>query len=82
VEFPHKPINFYIRSIGLGISLIVATLARPGVSQAVLPTPVAIPPYTLTELTALTPPTGATQPDDLAVSADGADPLGWVWQRG
>jgi hypothetical protein len=73
VEFPHKPINLYIRSIGLGISLIVATLARPGVSQAVLPTPVAIPPYTLTELTALTPPTGATQPDDLAVSADGAD---------
>jgi hypothetical protein len=34
--------------------------------------PVAVAPYTLTTFTG-TPPSGATQPDDLAMSADGAD---------
>jgi hypothetical protein len=35
--------------------------------------PVAIAPYTLTTLTNLDPPRSATMPDDLAVTADGAD---------
>lgn len=35
--------------------------------------PSALSPYTLTPLTTLVPPMGATKPDDLAVSADGAD---------
>jgi len=53
------------------MAVIIATVTRPATSLAV--GPVATPPYTLTALTTLVPPTGATQPDDLAVSADGAD---------
>src|SRR2546428_220707 len=34
--------------------------------------PVAVAPYTLKQFAGV-PPTGATQPDDLAISADGAD---------
>jgi hypothetical protein len=37
------------------------------------PPPVAAAPFALTALTKLIPPSGATQPDDLAVTADGAD---------
>ena len=50
-------------ALGAGAALLL------GAKQAVA-APVAIPPYTLTALT-VTPPVGATQPDDLAVSADG-----------
>jgi hypothetical protein len=70
VEFPHKPARTYTRAICLGISLMIATLAGPAAGHAA---PAPIPPYTLTKLTKLVPPTGATNPDDLAVSADGAD---------
>lgn len=68
--FPHKPARTNFRAIYLGISLMIATVAGPAVSDAA---PVAIAPYTLTALTKLVPPAGATAPDDLAVSADGAD---------
>jgi hypothetical protein len=61
----------FARAIGVGIALIIATVTHPATSLAV--GPVAVSPYTLTPLTTLVPPTGATQPDDLAVSADGAD---------
>lgn len=44
-----------------------------GAKQALAVGPIAIPPYTLTALTQLAPPAGATQPDDLAVSANGKD---------
>lgn len=50
-------------ALGAGAALLL------GAKQAVA-APVAIHPYTLTALT-VTPPAGATQPDDLAVSADG-----------
>jgi hypothetical protein len=49
-------------ALGAGAALLL------GAKQAVA-APVAIHPYTLTALT-VTPPAGATQPDDLAVSAD------------
>ena len=61
----------FARAIGVGIALIIATVTHPATSLAV--GPVAVSPYTLTPLTTLVPPMGATQPDDLAVSADGAD---------
>lgn len=59
------------RAIGIGVAVIIATVTRPATILAV--GPVATPPYTLTALTTLVPPAAATQPDDLAVSADGAD---------
>jgi hypothetical protein len=71
VGFSFKPVSTFCRAICLSISLVIATVARPAVSHAA--PPVAIAPYTLTTLTQLVPPTGATQPDDLAVSADGKD---------
>src|SRR5215469_15699947 len=45
----------------------------PVATPTVTPAPVAAAPYTLAPLTKLVPPGGATQPDDLAVSADGTD---------
>ncbi len=45
----------------------------PSPTPTVAPSPVALAPYTLTKLTKLVPPSGATQPDDLAVTADGMD---------
>ena len=41
--------------------------------RMVLAAPLASAPYTITALTKLVPPTGATMPDDIAVSADGKD---------
>ena len=43
-----------------------------GAPTALAAGPSAVPPYTITAF-AGTPPAGATQPDDLAISADGAD---------
>ena len=43
------------------------------VKHAAQAQPVAIAPYTLTTLTNLDPPRSPTMPDDLAVTADGAD---------
>src|SRR5215469_18112918 len=49
-----------------GVSLLV------GVKQALAAGPTVLnPTYTLSVLTKLKPPVGATQPDDLSVSADG-----------
>jgi hypothetical protein len=73
VGYSHAPGKVLARTIGVGISLIMATIAYPAASLAVMAVPSATPPYTLTALTTLAPPTGATQPDDLAVSADGVD---------
>ena len=41
-------------------------------AQPILAAPVAVPPYTITAFKGV-PPMGASQPDDIAVSADGAD---------
>jgi hypothetical protein len=71
VGYSYAPGKTFARAIGVGIALIIATVTDPATSLAV--GPVAVSPYTLTPLTTLVPPTGATQPDDLAVSADGAD---------
>jgi hypothetical protein len=71
VGYSYAPGKTFARAIGVGIALIIATVTHPATSLAV--GPVAVSPYTLTPLTTLVPPTGATQPDDLAVSADGAD---------
>jgi hypothetical protein len=57
-------------ALGLRLCVGVAVLSRVHQAHA---TPVAIAPYTLTTLTKLVPPPGATQPDDLAVTADGLD---------
>jgi hypothetical protein len=67
IRFQHRIARIYARPICLGISLMIVGVARPVVSHAA--PPVAISPYTLTTLTQLVPPAGATQPDDLAVSA-------------
>jgi hypothetical protein len=56
----------------LAVALCAGAALLFGAGQA-LAQPVAVTPYTLTTLTKLVPPTGATAPDDLAVSADGAD---------
>jgi hypothetical protein len=71
VGYSYAPGKTFARAIGVGITLIIATVTHPATSLAV--GPVAVSPYTLTPLMTLAPPTGATQPDDLAVSADGAD---------
>jgi len=71
VGFSRAPGDALARAIGFGIALIVAIVTYPAASLAV--GPVATPPYTLTALTTLVPPSDATQPDDLAVSADGAN---------
>jgi hypothetical protein len=71
VGYSHAPGKTFARAIFIGIALIIATVTHPAASLAI--GPVAVSPYTLTALTTLVPPTGATQPDDLAVSADGAD---------
>ena len=62
--------NLVSRLLPLTLCIGVAVLS--GVQQ-VQAGPIAITPYTLTALTKLVPPAGATQPDDLAVTADGAD---------
>jgi hypothetical protein len=71
-----------LASSALGLRLCVGVAVLSGVHQAHA-TPVAIAPYTLTTLTKLVPPPGATQPDDLAVTADGLDL--WIgygkWRR-
>ncbi len=56
----------------LAVALCAGATVLLGAEQA-LAQPVAIAPYTLTTLTNLVPPTGATKPDDLAASGDGAD---------
>lgn len=56
----------------LALTFCVGATFLSGMRQAQAQ-PVAIAPYTLTTLTNLVPPTGATMPDDLAVTADGAD---------
>jgi len=57
--------------------LVLIPTATPTTAPTPTPTPapppVAVAPYTLTALTRLVPPSGATQPDDLAVTADGLD---------
>jgi hypothetical protein len=73
VGYSQAPGKTFARAIGVGVALIIATVAYPAASLPVMVAPSATPPYTLTALTTLAPPTGATQPDDLAVSADGAD---------
>jgi hypothetical protein len=70
VEYSRQSTQPYFRAIWLGISMTIATMAAPSVGIAA---PVAIAPYTLTALTKLVPPTGATEPDDLGVSADGTE---------
>jgi hypothetical protein len=55
----------------LVMTLWVGAALLLNASQAVA-APVAVAPYTLSTFTGV-PPSGATQPDDLAVSADGAD---------
>jgi hypothetical protein len=55
----------------LAASLIMGTAFLLGAEQA-LATPIAVAPYTLTTFNGV-PPSGATQPDDLAISADGKD---------
>ena len=60
-----------LASCWLALTLCLATAALLGPPQAQA-LPVAVPPYTLTALTKLVPPSGATQPDDLAVTADGS----------
>jgi hypothetical protein len=52
------------------LTLFLGAAAIAGAPQAQA-LPVAVAPYTLTTLTNLVPPSGATQPDDLAVTADG-----------
>ena len=56
--------------------LLAATLCMNAAfllgAQQTLATPVAVPPYTLATFSGVAP-SGATQPDDLAVSADGTD---------
>jgi len=59
----YKPARNYCRAIYLGISLIIANVARPTVSLAA--PPVTIAPYTLTTLTKLVPPAGATRREHL-----------------
>jgi len=56
----------------LALTLCVAAALLSDLRQ-VQAGPVAIAPYTLATLRKLVPPEGATQPDDLAVTADGAD---------
>ncbi len=56
----------------LALTLCVGAAVLSGVRQAQAG-PVAVAPYTLAALTNLVPPSGATQPDDLAVTADGLD---------
>jgi hypothetical protein len=73
VGYSQAPDKTFARAIGVGISLILATFAYPAISFAVTVGPSAVSSYTLTAMTTLVPPSGATQPDDLAVSADGAD---------
>jgi len=55
----------------LAATLFVGTAFLLGAQQA-LAAPVAVAPYTLTTFSGV-PPSGATQPDDLAISADGKD---------
>jgi len=55
----------------LAVTFCVGAALPLGAEQA-LAAPVAVTPYTLTTFKGL-PPSGATQPDDLATSADGAD---------
>jgi hypothetical protein len=55
-----------IASLMGGLVLIMAVMVAPPSARA----QTAVPPYTLTEFPG-TPPAGATQPDDLAISADG-----------
>lgn len=59
------------RPLMLAVTLSVGAAFFTNVEQAHA-APVASPPYTLGTFKG-TPPTGATQPDDIAVSADGAD---------
>lgn len=59
------PLPILAVALGAGIALLL------GAKQAVA-APSSIPPYTLTALT-VTPPAGATQPDDLAISANGVN---------
>jgi len=56
-------------SVALTLCFSTAAFVGPPQAQAL---PVAVSPYTLTALTKLVPPGGATLPDDLAVTADGA----------
>jgi hypothetical protein len=55
----------------LAVALSAGAALPVGPKEAVA-APVAIPPYTLTALT-VTPPSGATQPDDIAISASGVN---------
>jgi hypothetical protein len=67
VKFRPKPRFFSILTAALSAGAVLLLAAKA------LAAPSALPPYTLTELTNLVPPTGATQPDALAVSGDGKD---------
>ncbi len=58
------------RLLALTLCVGAAVLSSAQQAQA---QPVAVAPYTLTALSKLVPPSGATQPDDLAVTADGLD---------
>jgi hypothetical protein len=51
---------------------VIAGAALIANARTALAAPVAVPPYTLTTFKG-TPPSGASQPDDMAISADGAD---------
>jgi hypothetical protein len=64
--FPHKPAKICARAICLGISLMIATVARPAVGHAITP-PTAVPPYTITPFA--TNPTGLSAPDSITFNA-------------
>jgi hypothetical protein len=62
------------RPASLAGGFLVAALAcLAGAPRIALAAPAASAPYTITALTKLVPPTGATKPDDVAVTADGKD---------
>jgi len=64
-------LRFVARPLMLAVTLSVGSTFFANVEQAQA-APVALPPYTLGTFKGV-PPSGATQPDDIAVSADGAD---------
>jgi hypothetical protein len=64
-------LRFVARPLMLAVTLLMGAAFFANVEQTQA-APVAIPPYTLGTFKGV-PPSGATQPDDIAVSADGAD---------
>jgi hypothetical protein len=71
--------SFRILNLFAGGTAIMAA-ALVGAAGAQAQSATATPPYELRAFPG-TPPAGATQPDDLAVSADGEAPLGGIWKR-